>query len=413
MIPTVTKPFCGDCDRVRLTADGQFRTCLFATDEFDMRDALRNGETDDEIARRIEAAVGTKWAGHQINQVNFIRPQAHDEPDRRLTCGAAAVPVGDRRRGRRHRGVGSGDGAQRAGHRRHARRTTAGVARRSARSVGGCDVFPADNPWNTEISGAPLRSDSSRSSPPSSRAVEPASTPTSVRTRTTASRTSSCRRRSRACRSCTTRTATRAIPARSRFRSTPRSRVGRDRRATATCSSCSPVRANCSSCSLRLAAGRVGRAASGARFDLSSNELRPLGWTSADAAGLPILPGLVRYDEVAAGEIRHTIRVTFSRTRRGYVLPATHAASSSTDPTLPPMGLRLRLKASFDVTSLSGQARTIAVAMQRYGLIVADNGSNWFFQGAPSAGWDDDDLGQLKSISGTEFEVVDTGPVRT
>lgn len=154
------------------------------------------------------------------------------------------------------------------------------------------------------------------------------------------------------------------------------------------------------------------RADSGARFDLSSNELRPLGWTSADAAGLPILPGLVRYEEVAAGEIRHAIRVTFSRTQRGYVLPATHFASSDTDPTLPPMGLRLRLKASYDTSALTGQARVIAEAMQRHGLIVADNGSNWFFQGAPSPGWDDDDLRQLASISGDEFEVVDTGPVR-
>lgn len=154
------------------------------------------------------------------------------------------------------------------------------------------------------------------------------------------------------------------------------------------------------------------RADSGARFDLSSNALRPLGWTSADAAGLPILPGLVRYDEVEAGEIRHAIRVTFSRTQRGYILPATHFASSDTDPTLPPMGLRLRLRASFDTSQLTGQARVIAVAMQRYGLIVADNGSNWFFQGAPSDGWDDDDLGQLKAISGDEFEVVDTGPIR-
>jgi hypothetical protein len=93
------------------------------------------------------------------------------------------------------------------------------------------------------------------------------------------------------------------------------------------------------------------------------------------------------------------------------VLPATHHASTDDDPALPPMGLRLRLKASFDTSSLHGQARVIALAMQRYGLIVADNGSNWFFQGAPSTGWDDDDLGQLKSISGTEFEVVDTGPV--
>ena len=111
---------------------------------------------------------------------------------------------------------------------------------------------------------------------------------------------------------------------------------------------------------------------------------RPLGWTSADAAGLPILPGLVRYEEVAAGEIRHAIRVTFSRTRRGYVLPATHFASSSTDPNRPPMGLRLRSTPPFDTSQLTGQARVIAVAMQRYGLIVADNGSNWFFQGAPS-----------------------------
>jgi hypothetical protein len=154
-------------------------------------------------------------------------------------------------------------------------------------------------------------------------------------------------------------------------------------------------------------------AASGARFDLTSNALRPDGWTSADAAGLPILPGLVRYDEVAAGVIRHAIRVTFGETQRGYIAPATHFASDSTDPDRPPMGLRLRLKASYDVAQLTGQARVIATAMQQYGLIVADNGSNWFFQGAPSPGWDDDDLNQLKDVPGTAFEVVDTGPVRT
>ena len=153
------------------------------------------------------------------------------------------------------------------------------------------------------------------------------------------------------------------------------------------------------------------RADSGARFDLRSNALRPLGWTSADAAGLPILPGLVRNEEVVAGEIKHAIRVTFSRTRRGYVLPATHFASNDSSANLPAMGMRLRLKASFDTSQLTGQARVIAVAMQRYGLIVADNGSNWYFQGAPSAGWNDDDLNQLKAISGSNFEVVDTGPV--
>lgn len=158
--------------------------------------------------------------------------------------------------------------------------------------------------------------------------------------------------------------------------------------------------------------GNRWRADSGARFDLSSNALRPAGWTSADAAGLPILPGLVRYEEVASGAIHHAIRVTFSRTQRGYIAPATHFASTRTDPTLPPMGLRLRLKASYDVSSLSGQAKVIAVAMQRYGLIVADNGSNWYFQGAPDPGWDDDDLNQLKSVPGTAFEVVDTGPIQ-
>lgn len=151
---------------------------------------------------------------------------------------------------------------------------------------------------------------------------------------------------------------------------------------------------------------------SGARFDLRSNALRPLGWTSADAAGLPILPGLVRYDEVVAGSIDHAIRVTFSQTQRGFILPATHFASSNTDPDLPPMGLRLRLSAAYDISGLTGQARVIATAMQRYGLIVADNGSNWYFQGGSDPRWDDEDLGQLKGIPGSAFEVVDTGPVQ-
>lgn len=159
----------------------------------------------------------------------------------------------------------------------------------------------------------------------------------------------------------------------------------------------------------QIGAGWTAR--SGARFDLSSNTLRPLGWTSADAAGLPILPGLVRYEEVAAGEINHAIRVTFSQTQRGYILPATHFASSSTDLDLPPMGLRLRLRGDADLSDVSGQALVIARAMQRYGLIVADNGSNWFFQGAHHPGWDDDDLNQLKDIPGSWFEVVDTGPI--
>ena len=151
---------------------------------------------------------------------------------------------------------------------------------------------------------------------------------------------------------------------------------------------------------------------SGARFDLLTGAPRPIGWTSADAAGLPILPGLVRYDEVASGLIEHAIRVTFSQTQSGFIAPASHSASSRHDATLPAMGMRLRLTASFDASGLTGQAKVIATAMQQYGLIVADNGSNWFFQGAPDPGWNDDDLNQLKAIPGTAFEVVDTGPVQ-
>jgi hypothetical protein len=152
---------------------------------------------------------------------------------------------------------------------------------------------------------------------------------------------------------------------------------------------------------------------SGANWDLTTGALRPIGWTSADAAGLPILPGLVRYDEVAAGAVHHAIRVTFSRTQRGFVLPATHFASSSTDPDLPAMGTRLRLRADYDLSRFTGEALVIATAMQHYGLIVADNGSNWYVQGGTDPRWNDDELDQLKGIPGSAFQVVDTGPVRT
>jgi len=150
-------------------------------------------------------------------------------------------------------------------------------------------------------------------------------------------------------------------------------------------------------------------AGSGAIFDLRSNALRPAGWTSADAAGLPILPGLVRYDEVNAGAINHAIRFTAPRTQRAYIAPATHYASSSTDSSLPPMGLRVRLKAGYDISKLPTQAKVIATAMKKYGMILADNGSSWFFQGAWSPGWNDDDLNTLKNIPGSAFEAVDTG----
>lgn len=148
---------------------------------------------------------------------------------------------------------------------------------------------------------------------------------------------------------------------------------------------------------------------SGATWDLRSNDLRPAGWTSADAAGLPIFPGLVRFDEVASGEIDHALRVTFSTTRRAYIDPARHWASSVTDPAAPPMGLRLRLRADFDRSGYSGQARVVLDALATYGMLVADNGSNWFVTGAADPRWDDDDLAQLKAVPGSAFEVVDTG----
>ena len=155
-------------------------------------------------------------------------------------------------------------------------------------------------------------------------------------------------------------------------------------------------------------------AGSGAVFDLTSNRLRPAGWTSADAAGLPIFPGLARYDEVVGSrEIRHALRFTVEHTRKAYLPPATHFASDETDPLLPPMGMRVRLKRSFDVSGYPPQARVVLVALQRYGMIVADNGSDWFVSGAPDARWNDDDLNTLKQVRGGDFEVVKMGAPRT
>ena len=152
-------------------------------------------------------------------------------------------------------------------------------------------------------------------------------------------------------------------------------------------------------------------AASGAVFDLHSNALRPDGWTSADAAGLPILPGLARYDEVNAGRITHALRFTVYRSQRAYIHPATHQAGATDDPAYPPMGLRLRLKSSYDISSFHGQARVILEALRTYGMIVADNGSSWFISGGSDPRWNDDDLEQLKTVPGSAFEVVQSGPI--
>lgn len=147
-------------------------------------------------------------------------------------------------------------------------------------------------------------------------------------------------------------------------------------------------------------------AGSGAIFDLGSNDLRPDGWTSADAAGLPIFPGLVRYDEVAAGVITHAVRFTCPQTRRAYVPPARHYASSNADPGLPPMGMRVRLKAAVDISGFPPDVRVILRALKTYGMLLADNGGGFFVSGAPDTRWNDEDIDTMKQIRGSDFEVV-------
>jgi hypothetical protein len=149
-------------------------------------------------------------------------------------------------------------------------------------------------------------------------------------------------------------------------------------------------------------------AGSGAIWSLRSNRLRPRGWTSADAAGLPILPGLARYDEVKRGRIDHALRFTAARTRRAFVYPARHFASDLTDPDLPAMGQRVRLERDYAISSFPRQARVVLRALKRYGMILADNGSPWYVSGAPHPGWDNDQLHTLQRVPGSAFEVVDT-----
>jgi PKD repeat protein len=149
------------------------------------------------------------------------------------------------------------------------------------------------------------------------------------------------------------------------------------------------------------------RAGSGAVFDLDSCALRPEGYTSADAAGLPILPGLIRYDEVAAGEIAHAIRFTAPETRRAYVWPARHYASSLTAVRYPPMGQRFRLRADFNTSAFSPEVRVVLKALKEYGMILADNGSSWYLSGAPDTRWNNDHLAELRNVPGSAFEAVD------
>lgn len=156
------------------------------------------------------------------------------------------------------------------------------------------------------------------------------------------------------------------------------------------------------------------KAGSGAVFDLNSNALRPAGWTSADAAGLPIFPGLVRYDEVEEqGVINHALRFTARQTRHAYVAPARHFASDLTSPSLPPMGMRVRLKAGYNITGFPPRVQVILQALKTYGMILADNGSDWYISGAPDARWDDAEMHALDQVTGDAFEVVRMGPITT
>lgn len=153
------------------------------------------------------------------------------------------------------------------------------------------------------------------------------------------------------------------------------------------------------------------KAGSGAIFDLTSNKLRPDYFTSADAAGLPIYPGLVRYEEVLKGEINHALRFTVNLSRNAFVHPATHGASENTGSQYPPMGMRIRLKSTFDVSKFTPKVQVILKAIKKYGMFLADNGSDWYISGSPDSRWDDDELNQIKTIKGSNFEVVKMGTV--
>jgi hypothetical protein len=275
--------------------------------------------------------------------------------------------------------------------------------------IGGCPVFPADNPWNRRIDGLPAAKDSAAiiSSIGADTGLHAdfgsglwAGRPIGIPYTVVTSKQPKVR--------VSFDYADESDKAPYPIPGTIRIEGGSDRHALIV---------DRSSCRLYelYALSRTSRgwhAGSGATWSLRSNRLRPAGWTSADAAGLPILAGLARYDEVAAGHIDHALRFTVDRTRRGFVYPARHYASSLTDPALPPMGLRLRLKASFDTRGFPRQARVVLEALKRYGMMVADNGSSWYITGAPDRRWSNDDLHTLGRVKGSNFEVVDPASIR-
>ncbi len=273
--------------------------------------------------------------------------------------------------------------------------------------IGGCAVFPADNAWNRDVSRDPVdpRSAAYLRSMGSGARLHPDfgsgrygnyGIPITV-----ASKTQTARRLRFTGYPDESDRAAYPIPARARVEG------GSDRHVLVV------QRGRCRLYEL-FGARRVGGrwvASNGAAWNLRSNRLRPKGWTSADAAGLPIAPGLARPDEASTGTIRHALRFTAARTQRAYVAPARHFASSDRDPGLPPMGTRVRLKASFDLRGYRGQSLAILRALKTYGMLLADNGSNWYVSGAADRRWNDRDIEQLKRVPAAAFEVVKSGPL--
>ncbi len=301
-------------------------------------------------------------------------------------------------------------------------------------TIGGCTIFPADNPWNQDVSALSLNANStayiSNMSP--TKGMHPdwgdwttdfygipfsSGTGATPQPMTWSASWGASESDTDLCPSGTNQFCY-PIPLTAPIEGGPNASTDSDRHVLYIDTAGAP--SNCTLYELYNAQNPVGTsgwtAANGAIFHLGSDALRPDGWTSADAAGLPILPGLVRYQEVMAGEITHAIRFTMANTQQGYIHPATHAASQSTNPDLPPMGLRLRLKASYDTSSFSGPTLVVLTALKRYGIILADNGSDWYISGESNDGWTnymDDLVSNLSKVQGSDFEVVNTGSIST
>ena len=284
----------------------------------------------------------------------------------------------------------------------------------------GCSILPADNIWNTRVDNLPVHSRSRQyvSSIGHRTTMHPdfgsGSLAPRIRPARSGFRSPRSTPASRRWRSSTPTTATRATPDRFRFHPTATVEGGPsgsgDRHVIVVDRVCLPSLRVV----LRLAPGRTdrGKHLRAPPTTFAPTPSGPTGWTSADAAGLPIFPGLVTYDEVAAGYIGHAIRFTASETQRAYVWPARHFASSDTSLDLPPMGQRFRLKASFDISGFAPEIQVILTAFKQFGLILADNGSSWYVSGAPDPRWDNDVLRELKTIPGSAFEAVDVSSLQ-